>query len=146
MMNSLKGLAIIVGLIGLGTVPPFDAPVADPPEEPQIAVYAEEAPEEEEITVSEEVPAMEYLGTFQATAYEWTGNPCANGEYPTEGYTIACNSLPLGTEVYIEGIGYRVVEDRGAGWHGSDWLDLYMGDEASCYAWGVRPVDVYIVR
>ena len=80
------------------------------------------------------------------SAYEWTGNPCANGNYPTEGYTIACNSLPLGTEVYIEGLGYRVVEDRGAEWHSDNWMDLYLGDVASCYEWGVRTVAVYVVR
>lgn len=98
-------------------------------------------PEPEEVWEPEYI----YLGTYQVTAYEWTGNPCANGNYPTEGYTIACNSLPLGTTVYLEGIGYRTVEDRGATWHSSNWIDLYLGDVAACYAWGVQAIDVYIV-
>lgn len=88
---------------------------------------------------------MTYLGVFDVTAYEWTGNPCANGCYPTEGYTVACNSLPLGTTVYIDGVGYRVVEDRGATWHSDMWMDLYLGDVAECYEWGVRNLDVYVV-
>lgn len=128
----------VVLLIGTSVVPPWDMPADAVRNEPESVVYAEaeESPEEE----------LEYLGTFEMTAYEWTGSPCANGNYPEVGYTVACNSLPLGTTVYIEGVGYRVVEDRGAEWHGSNWMDLYLGDVDSCYEWGVRSVDVYIVR
>lgn len=90
--------------------------------------------------------SREFLGDFQVTAYEWTGSPCANGRYPTVGYTVACNSLPLGTRVYIEGVGERVVEDRGATWHSSNWMDLYLGDVASCNAWGVQTRAVYLVK
>lgn len=89
---------------------------------------------------------MTYLGNFMITAYEWTGSPCANGNYPTEGYTVACDSqtLPLGARVYIEGVGERVVEDRGGG--GTNWFDLYLGDESACWDWGVRYRDVYLIN
>ena len=97
---------------------------------------------ENEITYTE--PGLIYIGTYEITAYEWTGNPCANGNYPSEGYTVACNSLPLGTWVYLDGVGWRVVEDRGASWHGDNWMDLYLGDVGSCYAWGRQYVDVYV--
>ena len=79
---------------------------------------------------------MKYMGTWRVTAYAYTGSPCANGSYPTAGYTIAHNSLPFGTEVYIEGVGFRTVEDRGPSWLGSEWCDIYMGDTGSCVAWG----------
>lgn len=115
-------------------------------EEPYEEYYEEPYEVYEETDPEDYSGSMTYLGAFEATAYEWTGNPCANGNYPTEGYTIACNSLPLGTQVYIEGIGYRVVEDRGASWHSSNWLDLYLGDVASCDEWGIRTVYVYIVN
>lgn len=85
------------------------------------------------------------LGSFQVTAYEWDGSKCANGRYPTEGYTVACNSLPLGTRVYIEGVGERVVEDRGATWHSDSWMDLYLGDVATCNEWGVQYRNVYVI-
>ena len=78
----------------------------------------------------------EPLGTWRITAYAYTGSPCANGNFPTAGYTIAHNSLPFGTEVYIEGVGYRTVEDRGPEWLGSEWCDLYLGDTDSCIQWG----------
>lgn len=114
-------------------------------------------PSETEWTVEEEYykeevyeetyeQGMTYLGAYDLTAYCWTGYPCANGNYPSEGYTVACNSLPLGTVLYIDGIGYRTVEDRGADWHSDFWIDLYLGDEASCWEWGVRTRDVWIVE
>lgn len=84
-----------------------------------------------------------YLGVYTLTAYEWTGNACANGNYPTEGYTVACNSLPLGTQIYIEGYGTFTVEDRGG--MGSNVIDIYLGDVSACYDFGVRSAAVYIV-
>lgn len=88
----------------------------------------------------------ELRGHFVLTAYEWTGSPCANGRFPTVGYTVACNSIPLGTRVYVEGYGNYVVEDRGAEWHSSNWMDIYLGDVAACDQFGVREANVYIIR
>ena len=79
---------------------------------------------------------MELLGEWRITAYAETGYPCANGNYPTLGYTVACNSLPFGTEVYIDGVGFRTVEDRGPGWLVSEWCDLYLGEHDACVQWG----------
>lgn len=51
--------------------------------------------------------------TFEITHYTHTGNNTASGVYPVAGRTVACNSLPFGTIVEINGHEY-VVEDRGA--------------------------------
>ena len=88
----------------------------------------------------------EYMGDWHITAYAYTGSPCANGNYPQTGYTIACNSLPFGTEVYIDGIGFRTVEDRGPEWLGSEWADVYMGDVQSCVNWGSQSRGVWLVK
>ena len=148
MREILIQIAGIALLVGSCVVPPWDMPADAVRNEPESVVYAEveEVIEPEEIAEESPEEELEYLGTFEMTAYEWTGNPCANGNYPEVGYTVACNSLPLGTTVYIEGVGYRVVEDRGAEWHSSNWMDLYLGDVDSCYQWGIRSVEVYIVR
>lgn len=86
---------------------------------------------------------MTYLGDYQLTAYEWTGSPCANGNYPTEGYTIASNTLPIGTRVYIEGIGERTVEDTGG--MAGNVIDIYMGDPGTCVQFGRQSGAVYII-
>ena len=85
----------------------------------------------------------EYLGKWRITAYAYTGSPCANGNFPSTGYTIACNSLPFGTQVYIDGVGVRVVEDRGPEGLGSAWCDLYLGDVSDCIVWGDQYRDVW---
>jgi len=89
-------------------------------------------------------PALTYFDYCDLTAYEWTGNPCANGNYPTAGYTVACNTLPMGTQIYIEGYGYYVVEDRG-GMPGNG-IDIYMGDPDTCINFGRQYANVYIVN
>lgn len=88
---------------------------------------------------------MVYMGEWRVTAYAYTGSQCANGQYPTAGYTIAHNSLPFGSEVYIEGVGFRTVEDRGPAWLGDAWCDLYLGDYAECVSWGNQYRDVWVV-
>ena len=100
----------------------------------------------EEVEPEETEESRTYLGNYKITAYAETGNPCANGSYPQTDYTIACNSLPFGSRVYIEDVGYRTVEDRGASWHEDEWIDLYLGDTASCIQWGVQHKDVYLVE
>lgn len=119
--------------------------IEEPIEETYEEEYYEEETHEEE-TYDEWGNNLVYLGAYDITAYEWTGYPCANGCYPTEGYTVACNSLPLGTVLYIDGIGYRTVEDRGATWHSDWWIDLYLGDVSECFEWGIRTRDVWIVQ
>lgn len=89
---------------------------------------------------------MTYLGNYFITAYEDSGCACANGNYPSVGYTVAHNTLPFGTRIYIEGVGERVVEDRGPGSLGSEWLDLYLGDPSECYVWGEQHRDVYLIE
>lgn len=86
----------------------------------------------------------EYLGVYELTAYEYTGSPCANGNMPNAGYTVACNSLPLGTRIYIEGYGYYVVEDRGG--MAGNVIDVYLGDPGACIQFGRRTANVYLAN
>lgn len=97
-----------------------------------------------ELHAAESPEGMTYLGYYQLTAYEATGNACANGNMPTVGYTVACNSLALGTRIYIEGHGYYTVEDRGG--MGSNVIDIYLGDVGECYAFGRQGANVYLVN
>ncbi|MEA5002617.1 MAG: G5 domain-containing protein [Christensenella sp.] len=74
------------------------------------------------------------------------GSKTASGTYPHWG-TLASNSLPFGTRVYIEGYGEGVVEDRGG--MASNVIDIYMGDqpdETACNAWGRKTMTVYILN
>lgn len=67
--------------------------------------------------------ACESLGTYTVYAYcpcakccgQWSGGLTASGTVPEEGRAVAADwdVLPAGTEIYIEGVGWRVVEDTG---------------------------------
>lgn len=92
-----------------------------------------------------------YLGTWSVTAYcpnacccgQWATGYTASGTYATEGRTVACGSLPIGTEIYIEGWGYRTVEDLGVD---GEWIDLFFYDHASASAFGLQYLEVYLVN
>lgn len=90
------------------------------------------------------VDGVDPYGTFQLTAYEWTGNRCANGNYPTVGYTCASNYFPMGTKLYIEGVGVRVVEDTGG--MSNNVVDVYMGDPGTCIQFGRQVGQVYVIE
>ena len=51
--------------------------------------------------------------------------------------------IPLGTNVYIEGVGARRAEDTGGNIKGNT-IDIYMNTERECRNWGVRYVTIYI--
>ena len=97
---------------------------------------------------------LTYLGTYTATAYcacpictgAYSTGYTASGTFATEGRTVACNTLPFGTQIYIEGYGYYTVEDTGWSPYGDAWLDLFYSSHDSALAFGVRNVEVYLVN
>jgi len=82
----------------------------------------------------------DYIGTFTLTAYEWTGYPMANGEYPYYG-ACASNYFALGTVLYIEGYGTFTVCDRGS--MANNVIDIYLGGAQECIEFGRRTAEVY---
>ena len=98
-----------------------------------------------EYVTEEEVVSQEYVGNFELTAYTWTGNPCADGEYPISSHTVACNNPALWHEwIYIEGYGTYYCHDRTG--VSSNVIDIYMDDYDSCIQFGRQSAKVYIIR
>lgn len=112
------------------------------------AVSNESTPEaavEPEAEPSTEEPAKpgRYAGWYQLTAYTHTGNPMANGQMPFVG-AVACNSLPIGTVIYIEGYGTYTVCDTGG--MGGGVIDIFMNSYDECIQFGRQGADVYIIE
>ena len=63
----------------------------------------------------------------------------------TPGVTVAADPdvLPLGTRIYIDGIGERVVQDTGGAIKGRK-IDLAMESHQEAVAWGVQHKGVWI--
>lgn len=120
---------------------------AEPLPEPEVPVQEYEEPGE----------SLTYLDTYVATAYcscptctgPYSSGYTASGTLATEGRTIACNTLPFGTQVYIECgeySGYYIVEDTGWSPYGDAWLDFFFESHDSALAFGLRYADVYLVN
>lgn len=107
----------------------------------------------ENTETAENTPELTYLGAWTCTAY--CGGSCCCGEYATgytasgtlatEGRTIACNALPFGTQVMINGNTY-VVEDTGWTPYGDAWIDIYFDSHEAALNFGVQTLDVYEVN
>lgn len=94
-------------------------------------------------TADDAPEGMTYMGVWEISAYEYTGNPTASGTMPTEWHTCAFNSAPLGATIYIPGLGYFLNEDV-CGTPGR--LDIFLGDVEECKQFGIQYHDVYIVN
>ena len=80
--------------------------------------------------------------TASITHYTHTGNPTASGSMPIVGRTVACNFLPLGSKVKINGCTY-VVEDR-VGLDGPI-IDIFVNSEEEALNLGRYTAEVTIV-
>ncbi|MCT8975720.1 ubiquitin-like domain-containing protein [Clostridium sp. CX1] len=53
--------------------------------------------------------------------------------------------IPLGTKLYVDGYGYAVAEDTGGAIKGNK-IDLFFNSSSEADNWGVRWVNVYVVK
>lgn len=99
----------------------------------------------------------EYAGEFLCTAYCTEEYPhicgtgdgiTASGAQVTAGLTVAADeSLPFGTVLYIENIGVRVVQDRGAAIQGNKLDVAVSGSHEDALNWeGYGEHRVWIIR
>ena len=85
--------------------------------------------------------------TVSATAYAGDGIT-ATGTVPKVGRTIAVDPrvIPYGTRVYIPALGGTyIAEDCGGGIKGNK-IDIFMSSEAKCNSWGVRKIEIQILK
>lgn len=91
---------------------------------------------------------MVYEETVDITAYCPSGNLTASGTVPVAYHTIAASEkYDIGTELYIEDIGYCIVEDRGGPLiQSGERIDLFVNSEEEAIEFGVQPHKVYRVN
>lgn len=112
----------------------------------------EPEPEPEKYVEPEPESNLEYIGDWTITAYcscveccgSW-GNATASGAIPCSGRTVACNVLPMGTQVMIDDVIYTV-EDTGWTPYGDAWIDIYFDTHEEALAYGLHTTSVYIVH
>lgn len=166
--------SVVVLIIGVSAfaMAPDNSPWKPAPEPPSVAqatltIYdttqtgnaPESTPEPPQAVETEPPEEPEWIEAV-ATAYcscekccgEWAKNRpdgivyTARGAVAEEGVTIAADwdILPPGTSVFIDGMGERVVQDRGAAVKGNA-VDVYFQDHDKALLFGRQTVRLYIV-
>lgn len=104
-------------------------------------------PKTQPASIIEGAEATLYLVTAYAVGDGNTpGEITADGRKVRPGITAACR-LPLGTMIYIEGIGPRVCEDRGIGPPGvENWIDVAFETAEEADDHGKQWLGVVVIR
>ena len=86
-----------------------------------------------------------YKRKMTVTAYSYTGGGrTAMGTRARVGeIAVDPRVIPLGTTVYIQGVGERRAEDTGGNIKGKT-IDIYMNSKSACRRWGRRTVTIYL--
>lgn len=156
------GVSAFAGPVGGSTQ---DKPTAAPVPPPTLGTtqtenVKETAPEPPQEVETDAAPEPEWIEAV-ATAYcpcekccgDWALNRpdgivyTASGAVAQAGVTIAADwsVFPPGTVVYIDGVGERVVQDRGAAVKGNA-VDLYFEDHDEALVFGRQTVRLYVVE
>jgi len=89
----------------------------------------------------DKLPPLVYLGNFRITGYDICVECCGKTDGVTASMTKAIvgrtcaapRNIPFGTVLYIEGVGERIVEDRGGAIRGNK-IDVLCNNHKECYA------------
>ena len=92
----------------------------------------------EEFIITAYCPCMKCCGK--------TDGITASGDKATEGVTVAMDkSMPFGTKIYIDGVGERIVQDRGGAIKGNR-IDLYFDSHQEALNFGRQTKQVTILN
>lgn len=81
------------------------------------------------------------LGTFTVTCYDIHGQTATGDEAGPQSAAVDPSVIPLGTHLYIDGVGYRVADDTGGAVQGHH-IDIWESSYSACAAFGRQYRDV----
>lgn len=91
------------------------------------------------------------LMVVMCTAYTASVDDCgkadgitASGTFCKQGRTIACDHLPFGTKVKIDGHIYTVEDRFGGGY--KDRIDIYMETKEEAFRFGRQPKIIEVIK
>jgi 3D (Asp-Asp-Asp) domain-containing protein len=98
------------------------------------------------VTMSPAVPPQHfsYLGDFLITCYDLTGLTRTGAMAGPQSAAVDPGVIPLGTQIYVQGIGERTADDTGGAIIG-DHVDIWEPTFDQCATWGAQDRPVYRV-
>lgn len=109
----------------------------------------EEGVTDRKVETTKQVKTETYTITAYCPCYECSegwGDSTASGVKAVEGITIATDkTIPLGTKIYIDGVGERIVQDRGGAIKGNK-IDLYFDTHQEVLSFGRQTKRVTILK
>ena len=144
---------------GFGAAPNFGSPttgshveasaLASTPTGGGYVVATKDAPSGPSGAAGAEAPATAvpgvkrtYLGTFMVTCYDLTGVTASGALAGPESAAVDPGVIPLGTRIYVDGVGQRTADDTGGAIIG-DHIDIWEPTYIECADWGVQDRSVY---
>jgi 3D (Asp-Asp-Asp) domain-containing protein len=83
------------------------------------------------------------LGTFVVTCYDLRGGTASGAQAGPETVAVDPSVIPLGSRIYIDGVGVRIAQDTGGAIVGHR-LDIWEPTYADCENWGVQDRTVWL--
>ena len=90
-------------------------------------------------------PPSTYLGTFLVTCYDLTGATASGALAGPQSVAVDPRVIPLGTEVFVAGVGDRTADDTGGAIIGNH-IDIWESTYTACADWGVQDRAVFRIR
>lgn len=81
------------------------------------------------------------LGEFTITCYDLRGHTADGDQAGPESAAVDPSVIPLGTRLYIDGVGFRTADDTGGDVQGRH-VDIWEPTYSDCAQWGVQLRDV----
>lgn len=86
-----------------------------------------------------------YNSGSNGNSYTFTGTRPRRNPDGYSSIAVDPRVIPLGTKLWVEGYGYAIAEDTGGAIKGNA-VDLFFNSSSEVYNWGVRYVNVYIIK
>jgi 3D (Asp-Asp-Asp) domain-containing protein len=110
---------------------------------------ADDGAEDREIETVQQSNGESYVITAYCACVQCCGKTdgiTASGVKAVEGVTVATvKSIPFGTKIYIDGVGERIVQDRGGAIKGNR-IDLYFENHQEAWNFGRQTKQVTILN
>ncbi|MFA9563379.1 MAG: 3D domain-containing protein [Acidimicrobiales bacterium] len=121
---------------------PARAPQSAQSESSPTAPTAAPAPPSTVVAPADDGPG-EPLGPFSITCYSLRGTTASGAGVAEDGIAVDPRIIPLGSRVYVDGLGWKIARDTGSAIKGNK-IDIWNPSSQYCRDWGRQSREVWL--